>query len=80
MENVSLPDDVIASFKKFKMNYEAANDMYEELRQHIGKYVAIDDGKVMWFTETYQEAKKKYGSSDSVFIDLVTDNNIFWIL
>jgi hypothetical protein len=80
MENVSLPDNLVASFKKFKSNYEAANNMYDELKKHMGKYVAVDNGKVLGYTDTYQEAIKKYGSSESVFIDLVTDNSIFWIL
>ena len=80
MENVLLPAEVINSFKKFKRNYEAANSMYNELKEHVGKYVAIDNGSVIGFTDTYQDAKEKFGNIDGVFIELVTDKNIFWIL
>ena len=80
MENVLLPDEVINSCKKFKRNYEAANSMYNNLQEYAGKYVAIDNRSVIGFTETYNEAKKKFGRIDGVFIELVTDKNIFWIL
>ncbi|MCI2412526.1 DUF5678 domain-containing protein [Cuniculiplasma divulgatum] len=80
MENVALPDDVINSFKKFKNNYEAANKMYSELKDHKGEYVAIDNGKVKGYTETYEDALEKYGNIEGVFIELITDENILWIL
>ena len=80
MENVTLPDDAGNSFKKFRRNYEASNRMYNELKEHVGKYVVIDNGNVIGFTDTYQEATEKFGKIDGVFIELVTDKNIFWIL
>lgn len=80
MESVSLPEDVIASFRKFKSNYEAVNNMYGDLKNHLGKYVVVDNGIVLGYTDTYEEAIKKFGKSESVCIDLVTDNNILWIL
>ena len=80
MENVSLPNEVIDAFKKFKSNYEAANNMNDELLNHAGKFVSIDNGKVLGYTDTYQEAVEKFGSREGVFINLVTEKNIFWIL
>lgn len=80
MENISLPNDLIASFKKFRSNYEAANSMHIELKEHIGKYVAVDDGKILGYTSTYEEAMEKYGTSESVFIDIITASNIYWVL
>ena len=80
MESVTLPESVVASFMKFKSNYEVANAMYNELKEHVGKYVVIDNGSILGYTDTYKEAKEKYGKSESVFIDLITDDNVFWIL
>ncbi|MCL5732097.1 MAG: DUF5678 domain-containing protein [Candidatus Thermoplasmatota archaeon] len=80
MEYVSPPNEAIASFKKFIHNYEAANNMYEELKDHVGKYVAVDDGKILGYANTYREAMERFGNTKSVFIDLITDKNIFWIL
>jgi hypothetical protein len=80
MENVTLPSELIAGFKKFKSNFEAANEMYDQLQDHIGKYVAIDDGKILGYADTYEEAVEKYGKIVGIYIDLVSKENIFWIL
>jgi hypothetical protein len=80
MENVTLTQEVISNFKKFRANFQAANDMYEKLREHTGKYVSIADGKVLGYTDSYEEAIKEYGSISGIYIELISKDNIFWIL
>ena len=80
MEDVVIPPEFISSFKKFRANFSAANEMYRQLQDHIGEYVVISDGKVMGYEDSYEKAMRKYGSISGIFIDLISKENIFWIL
>lgn len=80
MESVTLTPKEVENFRKFRNNFELFNRKYEEFKTHIGEYVAISDGKVMGFGSTDKEMRQKYGAIEGVFIDLITADNILWIL
>lgn len=80
MESVTLSPEIIANFNKFKQNLKVANEKYHELENHIGKYVVISDGKIAGYADTYQDAKDNYKDEGDVYIELITKNNISWIL
>ena len=80
MENTIFTSDDIENFKKFYKNFEYANSVYKELRDHINEYVAISNSRILGYSKDKQVLLKDFGRSSDIFIDLITDENIKWIL
>lgn len=80
MENIIISQHEIERFTKFKSNFEFANKSYNILQEHKGQYVAIADGSILGYAESRDKISRKYGHIEGVYIDLITDKNILWIL
>jgi hypothetical protein len=80
MENITLTPEQIRSFRKFSDNFESFNRMHNELQSHVGKYVAISDGKVLGYAHTKEELLGKFKTVPGIFIEQITENNLLWIL
>lgn len=77
---MQIPQEVLEDFKRYANNAKFANEKYQELKRHVGEYVAIADGKILGYSFSKDELFEKYGNTTGVFIDLITPENLVWIL
>ena len=80
MKSATLSPEIIANFNTFKQNLKVVNERYLELENHIGLYVIISRRKIEGYADPYRQAKENYKDKGDVYIELITKNNIAWIL
>lgn len=80
MESTGLPIEVLRNLKEFSKNVNFMMDNYQLLKSHEGEYVAVGKGKILGFSKKRQDLQEKYGSTEGLFIELVTPSNIPWKL
>jgi hypothetical protein len=80
MDNAFLSADDLQKLKKFNDNVQSANRLYNKLQAHVNEYVVISNGEIKGYFKSLAEARKEFGELEGVFIDLITPENISWIL
>ncbi len=79
MEETTIPMELLSSFKKYAENFEWAQQNFETLQEHVGKYVAIANKEILGFGDDKKSIEKKFKNVDGLFIDLITPT-LLWIL
>ncbi len=80
MEEITLPAELLNSFRKYAENFEWAKENFETLQEHVGKYVAIANKQILGFGEDRKSLEEKYKNADGLFVELITPKMILWIL
>ncbi len=80
MENITLTPEQVKTFRKFSDNFESYNRMYNDIKSHVGEYVSISEGKILEYAKTREKLVNKYKDVPGVFIEMITDSNLYWIL
>lgn len=66
--------------KKYNENYKWANDHRRELLKFVGKFVAVDQGRIIASAKNKETLDKKVGNNPSVYIEVVSPEGLIWIL
>lgn len=80
MENVNVPPEVLRSFTEFRKNVQYVLANYQLLKEHVGEYVAIGNGRILDFSKKRSDLLKKYNDVEGLFVELITSSNMAWIL
>lgn len=77
---MQIPPEVLDDFAEYVKNTRYANSMYQELKDHVGHFVAVADGKILKYSLDKDELTAEFGHLKGLFIDLITPENLIWIL
>lgn len=77
---MQIPLEVLEDFTEYAKNAEYANSIYQELKSHVGYFVAIAEGRILGYSSDKEELTEKFGNIKGVYIDLITPENLIWIL
>ena len=80
MSEIIISPEEVKKLRHFKENIVVFNKYYEDLRSHVGKYVAIGDGKILDYSDNKEALEEKYHDIEGLFVELITPYNITWIL
>lgn len=80
MEESIITSEDIRKFQKFKKNFETVNSKFKDLQEHVGQYVAVGNGRILEYSNDKNSLINKFKHIEGLYVDLVTPENVFWIL
>jgi len=76
----TLPPEFIERFHRVQANWRWANAHDGELQQHVWKFVAVDEERLLGVASSGQELRKKYKGRDALVVTQITPPDMAWIL
>ena len=73
-------DECVLVLKRFTKNYEWFNRNFNSLERYTGRYVAVDDERVIGVAATRADLLQRFSDRKGVFIELITPSNLIWQL
>ena len=80
MVEVDIPKEILTAFDAFSENVDYAFANYELLKRHEGQYVAIGNKAVLGFSDDREILEEEFKHVNGLFIELITPENLLWIL
>ena len=69
--------DLLAAFNA-NMRWARAHD--GELGKHSGRYVAIDDSKVLGVADTAKELEERFRERRGLYVTFIASRDLLWVL
>lgn len=72
--------EALESFKAYKRNLQWARAHGENLEKYKGMFVAVANGKVLDSAQKLGELQEKYAEVPGVYVTLVVQRGLKWVL
>ena len=80
MVEADIPKEMLTAFKAFSENVDYAFTNYELFKGHEGQYAAIGNRAILGFSEDRGGLEEEFKQVNGLFIELITPENLHWIL
>jgi hypothetical protein len=78
--SATLSADAISAFESFQRNFRWAKENDGKLDKFEGKFVAVDDQKVIASGESHESVQKNARDHPGAYITFVVKRGLIWIL